>query len=150
MAIERTDWTYEKPVSRHEQPLPGSTAVVPVARDATPSQMLAEYEANDWRTDSEPAGDPLAGLTEDQIAQAQIVTEMLIGDHPDRESFEQVFDRLSAPLQNKIFTIMATMPHLRGLDLVDRIERTLTLDETVEAERWLKSLSPAHRQILRG
>lgn len=64
--------------------------------------------------------------------------------------FAQRFDELSAPLQNKVFTIMAKSPHLRGLALVDRVANKLTLDETIEAKRWLRTLSPEHKRLLAG
>lgn len=142
------DWDYATPTKEGESgPLPGSMVPVPVARDLTPSEMLPTLEA-EWA--NEEAADPLAGMTEDQIEQARIVTDMLIPEGPDRDGFAPVFDQLSAGVQNKIFQTMARSPHLKGLDLIDRIERTLTLDETVEAERWLRGLSPEHRRLLRG
>ena len=149
--VERTDWTFEKPVSRHEQPLPGSAVVVvPAARDLTPGEMIQQYEAEGVHGfESEaPAGDPLEGMTEDQLETVQVAIGMILGEDPT--GFAEAFDRLSPGLQGKVFTTLSANPHLRGLDLIDAIERKLTLAEAAEAEAFLRGLSPEHRRLLRG
>ena len=139
--VERTDWNFPVPVKPHEQALPG-------ARDLTPSQQISAGEAV-WDTTPAVVDDPLAGLTDDQIEQAAIVIGMIIGAD-DPTGFAAVFDTMSPSLQSKVFGVMARSPHLRGLDLVDAIEKKLTLSEAAEAETWLRNLSPEHKQLLRG
>ena len=59
-------------------------------------------------------------------------------------------DELSPNLQSKIYTTLSTHPHLRGLDLIGQIEKSLTLAEQSEAEAWLRGLSAEDKRALRG
>ena len=68
-----------------------------------------------------------------------------------RDDAEALMFMLSAPnLQSKIYTTLSTHPHLRGLDLIDQIEKSLTLAEQSEAEAWLRGLSAEDKRALRG
>ena len=49
-----------------------------------------------------------------------------------------------------MYATLATKPHLRGERLLDELEKKFTLVEQIEAERWLKSLSPEQKRMIAG
>ena len=91
---------------------------------------------------------PTAGLSQYQVEAAGYVAEQILADAP--YGFDDTFDTLSAAVQNKVFQVMAEKPHLRGLDLVDKVEGRLTLEEAVEVGNWLRALPEEYKDWLRG
>lgn len=93
--------------------------------------------------------DPLAGLTDAQIAAAETVAKQLPpalvkafedGPDPDADDFVRVgwdedeVDRVWARVVNKAMRVLATTPSLDRLE--DKIEATLTGDEAYAWDTW--------------
>ena len=135
MGIERRDWGDGERTPN---------ALVPV-EERDPSAVIAEVAGADTAAVED---DALTGLTEFQVTTARDVAEQILEDAPD--DFVDAFDTLSAGLQRSVFSVMAARPNLRGLALVDGVERKLTLEEAAEAADWLRNLPEHHKAWLRG
>jgi len=142
MPTDRPDW------GDGERSSFASTAMVPVDPDTlpAPADMLAEMQGEQVQTPD--GGDPLAGLSNFVREGAVHVAEQILVDAPD--DFVDTFDTLSSGLQRRVFEVMAACPHKRGLDLIEAIERKLTLGEAVEATEWVRALPEHHKAWLRG
>jgi hypothetical protein len=144
MAIDREDWNFDVPAKPgQDEPLPGSTAVVPAeSRELAPSP-----DGYDLGESAPGSTDPIAQMPPEVIDRATYVAREIIGGD---EAFLDRCREWSSDLEARVVAALSAHGHLRGLDLVDAIEKTMTLAEASEAEAWLKTLSPEHRKLLIG
>jgi hypothetical protein len=156
MGIERPNWDFEQPASEHEMPLPDGKALVPAAGpELSPNELVAQLEA--YESGSVPVlemdgdeADATEGLTSAQVEAAKHVAWQILSAYPDPQAFAASFDELPTGVQAKCFALMAARPDLCGLDLLDQLERKLTLEEQFAMECWLEDLSQADKLALLG
>jgi hypothetical protein len=84
---------------------------------------------------------------ERNLAELRETASAFLDTVPDRNTFVAAFDMFSPGLQRKAFQTLRANPRADLADLLDKIEPLLTLNEMVEAERFVRSL---RRERARG
>jgi len=151
--VDRPDWTEAAPVSN----VPGLLPLDP----AVPADVRAEYEGNQVVRHGEQAVDMPRGIGpelrremtrsmdgfngfEENVAFAQqnaiAVEQGFAGLGVDTATLNAELDKLPTPLLDKVRRVIWKNPGIQPLDLLDRIERTLTLEEQALAEAALRRL----------
>jgi hypothetical protein len=98
------------------------------ATDALPPELVKEL------TNSADGFD--AGLQNLRDAADALLTDEV----PDRAGFIRHFETLSPSLQNKALLELRANPGLSFMALYDKVQGKLTLEEAMEARRWLNKL----------
>lgn len=139
--IARPDWQDGEPV-QHLTPIGEESSSVIVSPeegqaiiDVAEANALGEPEPT--RESSAPL---LADWPEDKAELVEDVVELILDAQPDLEGLVAEFDTLPESIQRKVAVVMHSHPHLRGLDLIAQVERTLTLEEAAAAEEWARAL----------
>lgn len=137
--IERPDWGDGERTPFHSPAVQRVPAPVDADLLPAPDDLLAKR-----RGDGEDATE---GFTDLQIERVISSALEILEGMPD--GFSQEFDKLPVGTRTKWYAGMAARPDLRGLDLLDYLEkRHFNAEDQYWAEQWLEALPEAMKEAL--
>ena len=131
-SVDRGSWDYDNAGNARQEVVPSSSKEGMDANTNLPVEFLKAMQ----RT---PDGYESSVDMVRDVASARL-DELSASFGIDRKTFIAGFDKLSAGLQSKYLTALLHHPHLGVLDLLDLVEKKLTLSESAEAEAFLRGL----------